>query len=40
MDKSETKDVSQFLAAFVDVVVGNGVRLAKGCWADGRRFDE
>lgn len=35
MDKSETKDVSQFLAAFVDVVMGNGVRLAKGCWADG-----
>lgn len=36
MKKSTAKDVRRFLAAFIDVVVDNGVRLTDGCWVNGK----
>lgn len=36
MEKSELKDVAEFLSAFVDAAVDNGVGLVKGCWVSGK----
>lgn len=30
------KDVRRFLAAFIDVVVDNDVKLTDGCWVNGK----